>query len=120
MSKSISKSSTAKAEPKPKAEAKPKTEAKPKVKVAAATTGTDLLEQASEEALKKLQSLGIEQQLQSELEWCLGSYRFDKNPSGLYLVAGRALTVLNAEKAKKTKGVTVKLIGDLEKALKVQ
>jgi hypothetical protein len=114
MAKTTSKAST------PKAESKPKAEAKPKTKAAAATPSTELLEQASEEALKKLQSLGIEQQLQSELEWCLGSYRFDRNPSGLYEVAGRALTVLNAEKAKKTKGVTVKLIGDLEKALKVQ
>jgi hypothetical protein len=78
------------------------------------------LEQASDEALKKLQSLGIESQLQSELEWCLGSYRHDKNPTGLLEVAGRALVVLNTEKEKKTKGVTVKLIGDLEKVLKIQ
>jgi hypothetical protein len=112
MAKTTSKTAAAPKEPKPKAE--PKAKAKP------AVPSTELLEQASEEALKKLQALGIEQQLQSELEWCLGSYRFDKNPSGLYEVAGRALTVLNAEKAKKTKGVTVKLIGDLEKALKVQ
>jgi hypothetical protein len=81
---------------------------------------TDLLEQASDEALKKLQSLGIDPQLQSDLEWCLGSYRFDRNPTGLLEVAGRALVILNAEKEKKTKGVTVKLIGDLEKALKIQ
>ena len=81
---------------------------------------TDVLEKASEEALKKLQTLNIDQQLQADLAWCLGSYRFDKNPSGLYEMAGRALTILNAEKAKKTKGVTVKLIGDLEKALKIQ
>jgi hypothetical protein len=85
-----------------------------------ATPSADSLEKASEAALSKLQQLGIEQQLQADLEWCLGSYRFDKNPAGLYEAAGRALTVLNAEKAKKTKGVTVKLIGDLEKALKVQ
>ena len=114
MAKTTSKVSTLKDEIKPKAEPKPKAKAAP------GSSSTNLLEQASEEALKKLQSLGIEQQLQSELEWCLGSYRFDRNPSGLYEVAGRALTVLNAEKAKKTKGVTVKLIGDLEKALKVQ
>lgn len=114
MAKTTSKASTTKDESKPKAEPKAK------AKVAVTSPSTDLLEQASEEALKKLQSLGIEQQLQSELEWCLGSYRFDKNPSGLYQVAGRALTILNAEKAKKTKGVTVKLIADLEKALKVQ
>jgi hypothetical protein len=111
MAKTTSKTPTPK--PEKKAEAKPKAKAK-------APSDVDPLEQASEEALKKLQSLGIEQQLQSELEWCLGSYRFDRNPSGLLIVAGRALAVLNEEKAKKTKGVTVKLIGDLEKALKVQ
>lgn len=99
-------------------ESKPRQKAAPKAK--ATVSPAELLETASEEALKKLQALGIEQQLQSELEWCIGSYRYDRNPSGLYEVAGRALTVLNAEKEKKTKGVTAKLIGDLEKALKVQ
>ncbi|HYF69408.1 MAG TPA: hypothetical protein VD884_14790 [Ohtaekwangia sp.] len=94
-----------------------KTTSKAPAKTAVKPTSTDLLETASEEALKKLQSLGVDQQLQSELEWCLGSYRFDKNPKGLKETAGRALKVLNAEKAKKTKGVTVKLLGDLEKAL---
>ncbi len=112
MAKTTSKSTT------PKAESKVKSGSKASSKVVASPS--ELLEQASEEALKKLQSLGIDQQLQSELEWCLGSFRFDRNPSGLYEVAGRALTVLNEEKAKKTKGVTVKLIGDLEKALKIQ
>ena len=98
-----------------------KTPAKTPTKIAKPKAATpDALEQASDEALKKLQSLGIESQLQSELEWCLGSYRHDKNPTGLLEVAGRTLVVLNAEKEKKTKGVTVKLIGDLEKALKIQ
>jgi hypothetical protein len=92
--------------------------ATPKTKTSAAVSHD--IETASDEALKKLQSLGIDPQLQSELEWCLGSYRHDKNPSGLYEALGRALTIFNAEKAKKTKGITVKLIGDLEKALKVQ
>jgi hypothetical protein len=105
--------SAAKTSAKATAKAPAKT-AKPK------STTSDLLEQASDEALKKLQSLGIESQLQSELEWCLGSYRHDKNPTGLLEAAGRALIVLNAEKEKKTKGVTVKLVGDLEKALKIQ
>lgn len=94
---------------------------KPATKVASKKSSASseiTLEKASEEALKKLQALGIEQQLQSELEWCLGSYRFDKNPTGLSEAASRALTVLNAEKAKKTKGITTKLVGDLEKALK--
>jgi len=116
MAKSTSKTTTktdGKAEPKPKAEAKAKAPSKPKL------SSAELLEQSSEDVLRALQTLGIEQQLQSELEWCLGSYRFDKNPSGLYEVANRALIVLNAEKAKKTKGITAKLVGDLEKALKV-
>jgi len=95
------------------------TKAPAKTTRAKATPSFDI-EKASEEALKKLQELGIDQQLQSDLEWCLGSYRHDKNPSGLYEAVGRAVTVFNAEKTKKTKGITVKLIDDLEKALKVQ
>ncbi|MBL7858329.1 MAG: hypothetical protein JNM57_11625 [Cyclobacteriaceae bacterium] len=75
------------------------------------------MEKGCEEALKKLQSLGIEQQLQSDLYWCLGSYRHDKNPVGLYEMGQRALTVFKAEKEKKTKGITTKIIADLEKAL---
>ncbi|HEY9048809.1 MAG TPA: hypothetical protein VIN08_23055 [Ohtaekwangia sp.] len=102
-----------------KATAKTATKAPAKTAKAKATPSFDI-EKASEEALKKLQELGIDQQLQSDLEWCLGSYRHDRNPSGLYEAVGRSLTIFNAEKAKKTKGVTVKLIGDLEKALKVQ
>lgn len=93
--------------------------AAPKKAKATATPSFDIGE-ASEAALMKLKELGIEQQLQSDLEWCIGSYSHDKNPSGLYAMAGRALQVLTEEKNKKTKGVTVKLIGDLEKALKVQ
>jgi hypothetical protein len=110
MAKTTSKTAT------PKAETKPEPKAKSKATAKVSSTGS--IEKVSEEALQKLQSLGIEDQLQSELQWCLGSYRFDKNPSGLYQAASRVLVVLNAEKAKKTKGVTVKLIGDLEKALK--
>jgi hypothetical protein len=108
MAKTPSKTSTPKVAPK----AAPKAKAKPQLST------SDVLEQASEEALTKLKSLGLEEGLQSELEWCLGSYRFDRNPSGLREVAGRVLTALAAEKEKKTKGVTAKLVGDLEKALK--
>lgn len=94
------------------------------VKKTTATTKTkakaspDALDKLSEETLKKFQTLGIEQQLQADLEWCLGSYRHDKNPSGLLGMMSRALDVLRAEQTKKTKGVTAKLITDLEKALK--
>jgi hypothetical protein len=75
------------------------------------------IEKVSEESLQKLRELNIEQNLQSDIEWCLGSYRADRNPVGLYEVAERALAVFKSEKEKKTKGVTAKLITDLEKAL---
>ena len=116
MAKTSNKTTTPKAEAQPKAAPKAKGEAK----IKPAISSVHLLEQASDEALKKMQALGINPKLQSELEWCLGSFRFDRNPSGLYEVAGRVLTVLNEEKTKKTKGITTKLVSDLEKALKGQ
>jgi hypothetical protein len=76
------------------------------------------IEKTCEDALKKLQTLQIDQQLQADLEWCLGSYKYDKNPAGLYEMAERAITVFKAEQAKKTKGVTAKLVSDLEKVVK--
>jgi hypothetical protein len=91
------------------ASAPKKTSAKPKT--------TDPIEKISTEALKKLQALNIEHELQNDIEWCLGSYRADHNPVGLYTMAERALGVLRAEQAKKTKGVTAKLVSDLEKVV---
>jgi hypothetical protein len=75
------------------------------------------IEKVSEEALDKLKSLNVEPELQNDLEWCLGSYRADGNPVGLYAMAERAISVFKTEKEKKTKGVTAKLISDLEKAI---
>jgi hypothetical protein len=77
----------------------------------------DNIEQISTDVLEKLQALGIEEQLQRDLQWCLGSYRADRNPVGLYDTARKALMVLKNEKEKKTKGVTAKLIQDLEKVV---
>jgi hypothetical protein len=76
------------------------------------------VESASEEALKKLRDLGLDAQLQADLEWCLGSYRADQNPSGLFDVLERSLAALKAAKENKAKGVTAKLTGDIEKVLK--
>jgi hypothetical protein len=106
MAKSPSKSSAK--EPK-KAAAKT---AKPK------TTSVNAIEKVSVDAFNKLQALGIDQQLQNDLQWCIGSYRADGKPVGLYAMAERALDGLKAELAKKTKGVTAKQIADLEKAIR--
>jgi hypothetical protein len=89
----------------------------PAKKAASSTPKVDLIEKASTQALKTLQALGIEQQLQQDIEWCLGSYQHDKNPSGLYDMTERALIALQEAKSRKAKGVTTKLLGDLEKAL---
>jgi hypothetical protein len=75
------------------------------------------VEKASVDALDKLRALGVNQELQNDLEWCLGSYRADGNPVGLYTMLERAVDVLKTEKEKKTKGVTAKLITDLERAI---
>ncbi|MCU0421060.1 MAG: hypothetical protein MUC38_15540 [Cyclobacteriaceae bacterium] len=65
----------------------------------------------------KLVALELAPALQADIAWCLGSYRHDGNPVGLYEMASQALTILKAEQAKKTKGITAKLISDIEKTL---
>lgn len=78
---------------------------------------SQIIEAASETSLSKLRELDIDQQLQSEIEWCLASYRSDGNPVGLYEMVDRTVNALKPELARKRKGVTAKLISDLEKAL---
>ncbi len=75
------------------------------------------IEKACEDILKKLQVLNIEPALQADIEWCLGSYRHDNNPSGLYLMAERALVVFNFELSKNPKSIPAKLVKDVQKAL---
>lgn len=111
MAKTVSKSAAKTAKKTPAKTAKaPKTE----------VSSSQLIEKASNDTLEKLRSLGIEQELQNDIEWCLGSYRSDGNPVGLYEMAERAVAVLKREKDNKTKGVTAKIITDLEKALKLR
>jgi hypothetical protein len=78
------------------------------------------IEQACESALLSLRALNLNAQLQAELEWCLGSYKADSNPAGLYEMAQRAVDTFAEEKKKKTKGVTAKMISDLDKAIKTK
>ena len=76
------------------------------------------IEDACEAALTKLRELDIEHGLQADLQWCLGSYRADGNPIGLFQMLDRSIAVFEREKTTKTAGVTAKLISDLSKALK--
>lgn len=86
-----------------------------KRKVAPAVIGIDT---ANEQALAVLEQLNLEENLRSDIKWCLGSYRHDLNPIGLIDTSKRALDVLKAAKAKNTKAVTAKVISDLQKTLK--
>lgn len=98
-------------------DSKPKKASAPKVKTESKKAGHSV-ESACETALAKLRELDIEHALQADLQWCLGSYRADGNPIGLFQMLDRAVAVLEREKIAKTKGVTAKLVSDLAKVLK--
>lgn len=88
-----------------------------KPRASRAATVNRTIEEASELALQKLRELGIEDQLQRDIEWCLGSYRADRNPVGLYEKTSIALDVFKDARSRKTKGVTAKFINDIEKVV---
>ena len=58
------------------------------------------IENACAAALEKFQKIGKEKyaEIQSKLEYVLGSYRFDGNPVGLYEVGAKALKDLKKYK----------------------
>jgi hypothetical protein len=70
-----------------------------------------------EQIAARLSALGIEQGLRNDIEWCLGSYRHDHNPTGLYEMAGKALSILKLEKKKSAKSVPATLLTAIEKVL---
>jgi len=80
------------------------------------------VEKACETALAKFQSLGNEKyaDIQSKLEYVLGSYAYDGNPVGLYEYAEKSLKMLKALKKEKPRSVSDKLITDLEKSINVK
>lgn len=97
--------------------AAPKTEKVAKPKALKAEKTSTSIESACELALAKLKELNLDAGLQSEIQWCLGSFSHDGNPAGLYIMAKRAVAAFTVEKANKTKGITAKLITDIEKAI---
>jgi len=72
------------------------------------------------DAKDKLTQLGIEEQLVSEIEWCLGSYAHDHNPEGLYEKGAAAQSALEKFKKDNPRKVSKKLIDDLTKAVKAK
>jgi hypothetical protein len=67
-------------------------------------------------ALSKLNDPAY-QDIQSKLEYCIGSFDFDKNPSGLYDAANEAYKSLQKAKQKYPRKFNKKIITDLEKSL---
>ncbi len=57
-------------------------------------------------------------EIQSKLEFVVGSYDFDNNPIGLYEIGNNALIVLKEIKKKYPKKANKKVIDDLEASLK--
>lgn len=80
-------------------------------------SSNDKIVKACEEAKDKLASLGIEEQLVSELEWCLGSYAHDGKPDGLLIKSKEALKALEKFKKDNPRKVAKKLLDDLTKAV---
>jgi hypothetical protein len=87
------------------------------VKKTAKTKSLVSIDKVAQNVLEKLKTLNLDQSLQSDIVWCLGSYTHDQNPVGLIEKTEQALTIFKAELSKKTKGITAKFISDIEKAL---
>lgn len=68
------------------------------------------------EALRKLNDPDTAE-LQSKLEWCIGSYDFDKNPAGLFEYATVTLQTLKDIKKENPRKINKKVIEGLEKSL---
>ena len=56
-------------------------------------------------------------EIQANLEWCLGSYNNDKNPVGIYKFGAESLETLKRVKAKQPRKVSKKVIEQLDKAI---
>ena len=82
-------------------------------------TNTEKFRNACEAATQAFTKINSEEykELQANLEYCIGSYDYDKNPSGLYEYGKIALEELKAFKAANPRKVNKKIITDLENNL---
>lgn len=82
-------------------------------------TNSEKLRNACEDAVATFTKISDEKfsKLQADLEYCIGSYDHDKNPSGLEKYGKEALKTLTAYKVQKPRKVTKKVLVGLEKGL---
>lgn len=80
----------------------------------------DKLRNECQNALETLEKLGLSEtaELQAKLAWCIGSYDYDKNPSGLSEFGSMALKELNKYKEKNPRKVARKVIDGLDVAIR--
>jgi hypothetical protein len=80
---------------------------------------TEKFRNACEAATQVFAKLNNEEytELQSNLQYCIGSYDHDKNPAGLYEYGKIALEELKSFKEQNPRKVNKKVITDLEKNL---
>ncbi len=71
---------------------------------------------AASESIEKLDDPKFAD-VKEKLDFCIGSYDFDKNPEGLYEYGAKALTELSAYKKKNPRKINKKVLTNLEKAL---
>jgi len=78
------------------------------------------LKKSCQEAVVAMQKVNSEEltEVQSKLEWCIGSYEFDKNPAGLHEMGLKSLSMLKDLKQKQPRKVNKKVIDGLEKSIK--
>ena len=117
--KAAAKSDAAKKESASKTTATRKTAPKKAAtKKSAADPAAELAKQC-QQAATKLEQMedGKYTEIKEKLEWCVGSYNYDKNPAGLADHGKQALDHLKQAREEKPRKISQKLIDDLEKAL---
>lgn len=88
-------------------------------KAAAKSEPASKLEKACKDAVAKFQKMEGDQykDILEKLEWCIGSYNYDKNPEGLVQYGKQASDLLKEARKENPKKISQKLIDDLDKAL---
>jgi hypothetical protein len=78
------------------------------------------LRNACEETAQFFRKIGdpANHEIQSKLDFVIGSFDFDKNPVGLYEIGKEALEILKEIKSKSPRKVNKQLISNLEECLK--
>jgi hypothetical protein len=82
-------------------------------------TKSERLRDACEKAAQAFHKLGQPGfgEIISKLQFCIGSYNYDKNPSGLVEYGFQALEMLREIKKKYPRKVSKELLADLEDSL---